>query len=342
MALLEVDDLHVSFDTADGVVRAVRGVSFTVEQGQTLGIVGESGSGKSVATQSLTRLVAGAKTTGTAMFDGLDLLHASPREMRRIRGRRIGMIFQDPLSSLHPCYTVGWQIIEMIRAHEAVPRRQARKRAVELLDLVRIPNARTRVDDYPHQFSGGMRQRVMIAMAMALSPSLLIADEPTTALDVTVQAQVLKVMQDVQDEFGTAIILITHDLGVIADVADEVVVMYAGKVMERSRRREIFYDYHHPYTEGLLSSLPAHGGTRGRLTPIPGNPPSLLAELDPCPFVPRCPYAFDKCRQEVPPLRGVYPSEEHRSACWLDPDRARDRRSETVRDPAPDIAPVRP
>jgi oligopeptide/dipeptide ABC transporter ATP-binding protein len=342
VALLEVDDLHVSFDTADGVVRAVRGVSFTVEPGQTLGIVGESGSGKSVATQSLTRLVAGAKITGSAMFDGLDLLHASPREMRRIRGRRIGMIFQDPLSSLHPCYTVGWQITEMIRAHEDVPKRQARQRAVELLDLVRIPNARTRVDDFPHQFSGGMRQRVMIAMAMALNPALLIADEPTTALDVTVQAQVLKVMADVQQEFGTAIILITHDLGVIADVADEVVVMYAGKVMERARRREVFYQHHHPYTEGLLSSLPAHGGTRERLTPIPGNPPSLLGQLDPCPFVPRCPYVFDKCRQEVPPLRPVYPEEQHLSACWLDPDRARNRGSDTVSDPAPDIAPVTP
>ena len=323
MALLEVDDLHVSFDTADGVVRAVRGVSFTVEPGQTLGIVGESGSGKSVATQSLTRLVAGAKITGSAMFDGLDLLHASARELRQIRGRKIGMIFQDPLSSLHPCFTVGWQITEMIRAHEPVPRKRARQRAVELLDLVRIPNARARVDDYPHQFSGGMRQRVMIAMAMALNPSLLIADEPTTALDVTVQAQVLKVMQDVQQEFGTAIILITHDLGVIADVADEVVVMYAGKVMERAGRRELFYHYHHPYTEGLLASLPAHGGTRERLTPIPGNPPSLLGELDPCPFVPRCPYVFDKCHREVPPLAPAYSDEQHLSACHLDPNRPR-------------------
>jgi oligopeptide/dipeptide ABC transporter ATP-binding protein len=317
-------------------------VSFTVEPGQTLGIVGESGSGKSVATQSLTRLVAGAKITGSAMFDGLDLLHASAREMRQIRGQRIGMIFQDPLSSLHPCYTVGWQIMEMIRAHENVPRRRARQRAIELLDLVRIPNARARIDDFPHQFSGGMRQRVMIAMAMALNPSLLIADEPTTALDVTVQAQVLKVMQDVQQEFGIAIILITHDLGVIADVADEVVVMYAGKVMERARRREIFYHFHHPYTEGLLSSLPARGGTRERLTPIPGNPPSLLGKLEPCPFVPRCPYVFEKCRREVPPLAPAYPDQHHLSACWLDPDRARNRGAQDVRDPAPDIAPVTP
>jgi oligopeptide/dipeptide ABC transporter ATP-binding protein len=324
MALLEVDDLHVSFNTSDGVVRAVRGVSFTVEPGQTLGIVGESGSGKSVATQSLTGLAAGAKVSGSAMFDGLDLLHASQREMRHIRGRRIGMIFQDPLSSLHPAYTVGWQIVEMIRAHERVPRRRARERAIELLDLVRIPNARARVDDYPHQFSGGMRQRVMIAMAMALNPSILIADEPTTALDVTVQAQVLKVMRDVQSEFGTAIILITHDLGVVAEVADEVVVMYAGQVMEHARRREIFYQFHHPYTEGLLASLPAHGATRDRLTPIPGSPPSLLANLDPCPFVPRCPYVFDKCRSEVPPLTPVHPDEHHRSACWLAPDRADD------------------
>jgi peptide/nickel transport system ATP-binding protein len=321
MDLLEVTDLHVAFNTPDGVVQAVRGVSFSVEPGQTLGIVGESGSGKSVATQSITGLVTGAQVTGRAMFDGTDLLHATAKELRRVRGARIGMVFQDPLSSLHPCYTVGWQIAETIRAHGSVSRRRARRRAVELLDLVQIPQAASRVDDYPHQFSGGMRQRVMIAVAMALNPSLLIADEPTTALDVTVQAQVLQVMADLQREFGTAIILITHDLGVVAEMADDVVVMYAGSVMERASRREIFYQPHHPYTQGLLSSLPTFGGARQRLTPIEGSPPSLLGRLEPCPFAPRCAHAFDRCHVDTPPLATVQPSDRHVSACWLDPDR---------------------
>jgi len=325
MALLEVRDLRVSFPTPDGTVEAVRGLSFEVDRGTTLAIVGESGSGKSVATQTITGLTRGARVSGSARFDGAELIGAHPDVLRQVRGAEIGMIFQDPLSSLHPYYTVGWQIVEMIRAHHRdTPRSAAYRRAAELLSLVGIPRASSRVHDYPHQFSGGMRQRVMIAMAMALNPSILIADEPTTALDVTVQAQVLKVMRDVQSEFGTAIILITHDLGVVAEVADEVVVMYAGQVMEHARRREIFYQFHHPYTEGLLASLPAHGATRDRLTPIPGSPPSLLANLDPCPFVPRCPYVFDKCRSEVPPLTPVHPDEHHRSACWLAPDRAVD------------------
>jgi oligopeptide/dipeptide ABC transporter ATP-binding protein len=230
------------------------------------------------------------------------------------------MIFQDPLSSLHPAYKVGWQIVEMIRAHDrSMSRRQARERATELLALVGIPHAAERIDDYPHQFSGGMRQRVMIAMAMALNPDLLIADEPTTALDVTVQAQVLSVMRRLQEEFGTAIILITHDLGVIAETADDVVVMYAGMVMEQAPRREIFYRHHNPYTEGLFASLPGRQEGRGRLTPIRGAPPSLIGLPAGCPFRPRCPYAFDKCHEE-PPLAPVYQDARHRSACWLSSD----------------------
>ena len=321
MALLEVEDLRVSFNTEDGVVDAVRGVSFEVDRGRTLGIVGESGSGKSVATQTVTGLTRGARVSGSARFDGVDLLAATDRELRSIRGVRIGMIFQDPLTSLHPAYRVGWQIVEMIRAHDTkVTRTQARARAVELLGLVGIPHAADRLDDYPHQFSGGMRQRVMIAMAMALSPDLLIADEPTTALDVTVQAQVLAVMRRLQEEFGTAIVMITHDLGVIAETADDVVVMYAGTVMEHAPRRDIFYRHHHPYTEGLFASLPGRDDARGRLTPIPGTPPSLIGLPDACPFARRCPYVFDRCREQTPPLDTVYADPRHQSACWLSGD----------------------
>jgi oligopeptide/dipeptide ABC transporter ATP-binding protein len=240
------------------------------------------------------------------------------KELRAVRGSQIGMIFQDPLSSLHPYYRVGWQIVEMIRAHEPrTSKAAARKRAVDLLRLVGIPQPEARVDDFPHQFSGGMRQRAMIAMAMALNPSLLIADEPTTALDVTVQAQVLRVIERLQEEFSTAVILITHDLGVIAEVADDVVVMYAGTAMETASRDTIFYDNHHPYTEGLLRSLPAYGGERERLQPIAGQPPSLINLPSGCPFHPRCPYVFDKCRTDVPPLDPVDSDPAHRSACWL-------------------------
>jgi len=242
VALLEVEDLHVAFRTPDGIVQAVRGVSFQVDAGKTLGIVGESGSGKSVSTQTIMGLTRGARVSGRALFEGQDLLTRSNDQLRLIRGAQVGMIFQDPLSSLHPYYRVGWQIVEMIREHDhEMSKAQARARAVELLRLVGIPQAERRVDDFPHQFSGGMRQRAMIAMAMALNPKLLIADEPTTALDVTVQAQVLQVIKTLQEEFGTAVILITHDLGVIADVADEVVVMYAGAVMEVADRRTTFF-----------------------------------------------------------------------------------------------------
>jgi peptide/nickel transport system ATP-binding protein len=318
LALLEVEDLTVSFRTADGIVQAVRGVSYTIEAGQTLGIVGESGSGKSVSTQTITGLTKGAKVSGRALFEGKDLLTATPRQLQAIRGAKIGMIFQDPLSSLHPYYRVGWQIVEMIRLHDHdVSKPDAQKRAVELLRLVGIPQPDKRVGDYPHQFSGGMRQRAMIAMAMALNPALLIADEPTTALDVTVQAQVLRVIDRMQEMFGTAVILITHDLGVIAEAADEVLVMYGGKVEERTDRRTLFYSSHHPYTEGLLQSMPAYGGARERrLSPIPGQPPSLLDPPPGCPFAPRCRYVFDKCA-EMPPLEPVGGQQAHLSACWL-------------------------
>jgi peptide/nickel transport system ATP-binding protein len=316
MSLLEVADLHVSFPTADGIVRAVRGLDFQIERGQTLGIVGESGSGKSVATQTIVGLTRGAVVEGSARFDGVELIGSSAARLRQVRGARIAMIFQDPLTSLHPYYRVGWQIVEMIQAHEQVPTRVARAKAVELLTLVGIPQASRRVDDYPHEFSGGMRQRVMIAMAMALNPDLLIADEPTTALDVTVQAQVLEVMRSVQREYGMAIILITHDLGVVAEMSDDVVVMYAGRAMEAAPRRELFKRHRHPYTEGLLRSLPARAQGRGRLTPIPGTPPSLLAPPPGCPFAPRCPYVFELCA-EPPPLAPVTLAGPHRSACWL-------------------------
>jgi len=323
LALLEVEDLTVSFRTADGTVQAVRGVSYEIEAGQTLGIVGESGSGKSVSTQTITGLTKGAQVSGRAVFQGTNLLTASPAQMQAIRGAKIGMIFQDPLSSLHPYYRVGWQIVEMIRLHDReMSKDDARKRAVELLRLVGIPQPETRVHDYPHQFSGGMRQRAMIAMAMALNPALLIADEPTTALDVTVQAQVLRVIARMQEMFGTAVILITHDLGVIAEVADEVLVMYGGKVMEHSDRRTLFYASHHPYTEGLLQSLPAYGGARERLRPIPGQPPSLLDPPPGCPFAARCPYVFDRCRTEMPTLAQAGEEPGHVSACWLPHDSA--------------------
>ncbi len=324
MPLLQVEELRVSFRTADGIVQAVRGVSYDVEAGQTLGIVGESGSGKSVSTQTIMGLTRGAQVSGRAVFEGKDLLTASTGDMQRIRGAKIAMIFQDPLTSLHPYYKVGWQIMEMIQQHESVSKDDARKRAVELLRLVGIPHPDRRVDDYPHQFSGGMRQRAMIAMAMALNPALLIADEPTTALDVTVQAQVLRVIQRMQEMFGTAVILITHDLGVIADVADEVLVMYGGEVMERADRRTLFFNSHHPYTEGLLQSLPAYGGARERLRPIPGQPPSLLSPPPGCPFAPRCPYVMDRCRTEDPPLAAAGEEPGHISACWL-PHRGSER-----------------
>ena len=327
MSLLEVSDLRVSFDTADGVVWAVRGVSFSIDAGRTLGIVGESGSGKSVTAQTLLRLTPGADISGQALFEGQDLLAVSDKRMRQIRGKEIAMIFQDPLSSLHPLYKVGRQIEELLRAHEpAITKRQARRRAVEMLGLVGVPQPDQRVDDYPHQFSGGMRQRAMIAMALALNPKLIIADEPTTALDATIQAQILDLMQRLQREFDTALIMITHDLGVVAGMADDVLVMYAGKPIEYADRRTLYYRQHHPYTKGLLESVPGGGaferspGHRGRLKPIPGQPPSLINLPSGCAFHPRCEYAMSVCRLDQPDLSPVSGSADHRSACWLPRD----------------------
>jgi oligopeptide/dipeptide ABC transporter ATP-binding protein len=321
MSLLEVADLSVSFHTPDGIVRAVRELSFSLEPGQTLGVVGESGSGKSVMSQTIMGLTRGARISGEVVFDGQRLFSLKPSALQAIRGSGMAMIFQDPLSSLHPFFRVGWQIVEMIRTHDrSMSKAQAMDRAVELLDLVGIPQARRRVEDFPHQFSGGMRQRAMIAMAVAMNPKLLIADEPTTALDVTVQAQVLDVLKRVQVEFGTAIIMITHDLGVIADMADDVIVMYAGAAMEKSGLNGMFYAHHHPYTEGLLESLPAYGDERLRLRPINGQPPSLIDLPPGCPFQNRCPYVMDKCRTETPPLREVFGDRLHESACWLPTD----------------------
>jgi peptide/nickel transport system ATP-binding protein len=315
--LLDVRDLHVAFTTPDGVLEAVRGISFSVDRGKVLGIVGESGSGKSVATQTMVGLTRGAQVAGEAVFEGQDLLAMSPDQLRVIRGRGIAMIFQNPLSSLHPLYRIGWQIVEMIQAHEAATRRQARARAIELLGLVGIPRPDRRVDDYPHQFSGGMLQRAMIAMALALHPRLLIADEPTTALDVTVQAQILRLLRHVQQEFGTAIILITHDLGVIAEVADEVIVMYAGRAMEVAPRRELFRTPSHPYTRGLWHSIPRPDMEGVRLTPIPGQPPSQIAPPPGCPFHPRCAEAVARCGADTPLLGALPGTERHLSACWL-------------------------
>ncbi len=314
--LLAVRDLRVAFPTPDGVLEAVRGLSFSVDRGKVLGIMGESGSGKSVATQTMVGLTRGARVSGQAFFEDRDLLAMSPDELRAIRGRVIAMIFQNPLSSLHPLYRVGWQIVELIHAHQKVSRRRARARAIELLSLVGIPRPDRRVDDYPHQYSGGMLQRAMIAMALALSPRLLVADEPTTALDVTVQAQILRLLRRVQQEFGMAIILITHDLGVVAEIADQVVVMYAGRVLEVAPSRDLFRAPRHPYTRGLLASIPRAGREGARLTPIPGQPPSGIDLPAGCPFGPRCPECFERCL-ETPPLTEVADGTHHQSACWL-------------------------
>jgi oligopeptide/dipeptide ABC transporter ATP-binding protein len=319
MSLLEVTDLRVSFPTADGVVQAVRGVSFSIEPGKTLGIVGESGSGKTVLTQTLLGLTPGGRVSGEAMFEGKNLVGLSSRELQKVRGKEISVIFQDPLTSLHPLYKVGWQIAEMIRAHDkSISKAQAIERATELLGRVGIPRPRERVNDYPHQFSGGMRQRAMIAMAISLSPKLIIADEPTTALDATVQAQILDLLLRLQQESDTALLMITHDLGVVADIADHVMVMYAGRAAEKATKRDIFYQPHHPYTKGLLESIPNSSAAAGsRLKPITGQPPSLINLTPGCAFYPRCAYVMDRCLVEQPPLNPVGDAGEHRSACFL-------------------------
>ena len=318
--LLSVRDLQTRFFTADGVVRAVDGVSFDLYPGQTLGLVGESGCGKSVTALSIMRLIPtppGKIVGGQIMFQGADLLKMSDDQMRRVRGKQIAMIFQDPMTSLNPVLTINRQITESLQLHLRMDKGQARKRAIELLDLVGIPSAKSRVDDYPHQFSGGMRQRVMIAMALSCNPKLLIADEPTTALDVTIQAQILDLIKSLAKEFQTATIMITHDLGVVAGMCDDIIVMYAGRMAEKATVYDLFSDPAHPYSMGLLRSVPRLDETRKeRLVPIEGLPPDLIDLPDVCPFHPRCIYAADKCRDQMPPLELVGAS-EHRAACWF-------------------------
>jgi oligopeptide transport system ATP-binding protein len=320
--LLAVENLKTYFYTRDGVVRAVDGVSFTLEAGQTLGVVGESGSGKSVTAMSIMRLIKGPQgrvVEGSIRFKGRDVLAMDDEAVRDLRGNRIAMIFQDPMTSLNPVFRVGDQIAESLRIHKGMSKAEAFERAVELLKLVGIPKAEARAKDYPHQFSGGMRQRAMIAMALACDPDVLIADEPTTALDVTIQAQILELMIELQQRTRSAIIMITHDLGVVADMADKVLVMYAGKPVEFGTADEVFYSPLHPYTWGLLDSLPRHDvSEKGELVPIVGQPPSLIDVPSGCAFHPRCPYARDICRTEVPEYRVIEGG--HGSACHFSTD----------------------
>ena len=318
--LLRVDDLRVGFATEDGVVQAVDGVSFELAAGEVLAIVGESGCGKSVTAQTLTGLTRApnARITGSVSYRGRELNGLDDDQLRDVRGEEIAMVFQDPMSSLNPVYRIGDQITEMIHAHRDISRDDATARAVELLASVGIPNPQRRIRSYPHEFSGGMRQRVMIAMALSLEPKVLIADEPTTALDVTVQAQILRLIDQLNRERELAVILITHDLGVVAEVADRVVVMYAGQIVEDGTLDEIFYDPQHPYTWGLLGSLTRLDQPRGgRLPQISGQPPSLLDPPPGCRFAPRCPHVFDKCA-ELPPLE-PRAGGTHLDRCWLDP-----------------------
>jgi oligopeptide transport system ATP-binding protein len=315
--LLEVDDLHMHFFTRDGVVKAVDGVSFTLEAGRTLGVVGESGSGKSVTAMSIMRLIPeppGKVVSGDIRFKGQSVLAMSDKEQRRLRGDRIAMIFQDPMTSLNPVHRIGKQIAEPLRIHKNMTRKEAWAAAVELLAHVGIPQAEERARNYPHEFSGGMRQRVMIAMALACGPDILIADEPTTALDVTIQAQILDLMQEIQKRTESAIILITHDLGVVADMADHILVMYGGKAVEFGEADQVFYHPLHPYTWGLLESLPRHDvDDKGALCPIKGQPPSLINLPPGCAFSPRCSYAKPECHSSVPPLSEI--DRGHHSAC---------------------------
>jgi peptide/nickel transport system ATP-binding protein len=325
--LLEVEDLRVSFATEDGIIRAVDGVSFTVGRGEIVAIVGESGSGKSVTAMTLMGLTRGpnARFEGSARFEGTELVSAPDAELRKIRGAEIAMVFQDPMSSLDPVYRIGTQIVEQIRVHDkSVSKAQALDQAADLMERVGIPRARDRLRSYPHEFSGGMRQRVMIAMALSCSPSLLIADEPTTALDVTIQAQILDELRQLRNESGAGIILVTHDLGVVADIADRVVVMYSGRVVEQGTLDQLFYDPQHPYTWGLLGSITRIDSDRSvRLPAIAGLPPSLHSPPQGCHFRPRCPHAFDRCT-EVPELIARLPDAPgHLDRCWLEPERKR-------------------
>ncbi|MGD6780898.1 ABC transporter ATP-binding protein [Sutcliffiella horikoshii] len=321
--VLEVKDLHVSFTTYGGEVKAVRGVSFDLHKGETLAIVGESGCGKSVTSQSIMRLIPqppGRITQGTVLFKGKDLTKASEPEMRKIRGADISMIFQDPMTALNPTLTVGDQIMEGIIQHKKVSKAEVRKQAVDMLNLVGIPSPTERLKQYPHQFSGGMRQRIVIAMALVCQPEVLIADEPTTALDVTIQAQILNLFKDIQKKTGVSIIIITHDLGVVAQVADRVAVMYAGKIVESGNRREIFYRGEHPYTKGLLNSVPRLDLEDEELVPIIGSPPDLFSPPTGCAFAARCEYAMEVCERLYPMKTCL--SEEHHVDCWLQDPRA--------------------
>ena len=318
--LIEVRNLQTQFFTQDGIVHAVNGISYEVAEGETVAIVGESGSGKSVGVMSLIRLIPeppGKIVNGEVNFDGQDLLKLKEEELRQIRGNRIAMIFQDPMTSLNPVLTIGRQITEALELHLNMNREESRSRAIELLELVGIPDAGPRLDDYPHQFSGGMRQRVMIAMGLSCNPQLLIADEPTTALDVTIQAQIVDLVTRLQSELGMAIIWITHDLGVVAGLADRVLVMYAGFIVEEGPVDVIYGQPRHPYTLGLLRSIPRLDlGRQKRLIPIEGLPPDLLDSAQSCPFAPRCPFVIDKCLEENPPLMSI--SSVRKSACWVD------------------------
>ena len=316
---MEVTDLKTVFHTHDGVIHAVNGISFSLDEGELLAVVGESGSGKSVAMMSLLQLLPmppARIASGSVTFQNQDLVRLSASDIRQVRGARIGFIFQDPMTSLNPVFSVGYQIMEPLREHLGLSRKQARQRAIELLDLVGIPAAAKRIDDFPHQFSGGMRQRVVIAIALACDPKVLIADEPTTALDVTVQAQILELVRDLREKLGMAIVWITHDLGVAAGIADRVVVMYAGMVVEHARVDDLFENPRHPYTRALLDSLPGRHTANERLRSIAGQPPLMLAEPSSCPFAPRCAHAFDRCLRENPTLENL--GQGHEVACWWD------------------------
>jgi oligopeptide transport system ATP-binding protein len=319
--VLEVSDLRTVFATRDGAVHAVNGVSFSIAPGELLGVVGESGSGKSVTMMSLMGLLPSPPAEvvgGSILYQGREVREMSDRDLRELRGGEIGFVFQDPMTSLNPVFTVGYQLVEPIRVHLGLSKAAARERAAELLALVGIPDARARLDDYPHQFSGGMRQRVMIAMALSCDPKVLIADEPTTALDVTIQAQILEIVRELRHRLGMGIIWITHDLGLVAGIADRVMVMYAGQVAEHGPVAEIFADPQHPYTRALLGTVPSVTGTRARrLRTIEGQPPVLTAAPTFCPFAPRCAHVFNRCRTENPPRLPVGPG--HDAACWWDP-----------------------
>lgn len=325
--ILNVQGLETQFRTREGTIHAVNGVSFKLKEGETLGIVGESGCGKSVTVMSMLRLIPsppGKVNAGKAIFQGKDLLKMSDEEIRHIRGAQISMVFQDPMTSFNPVLTIGRQVSEPLEVHMGMNKKQAEDRVVEMLEKVGIPNPRDRLNDYPHQFSGGMRQRVMIAMALVCTPQILIADEPTTALDVTIQAQIVELAKALRDDLGMAIIWITHDLGIIAGLADEVAVMYGGFIIEMAPVRELYSHPNHPYTLGLLGSLPRMDETgQRRLVSIDGLPPVLLEKPNFCPFAPRCKYVVERCWKENPPLMQISP--DHRVACWVNPETGRER-----------------